>query len=105
MSFQSFQRTKLGDLATIMGAILAAWLLAEQILLGANYVLISLAIILASIVLIQTLKNWRRGVLFFLVWMLFEDLVRKNLGNNMAVYFGKDVLAAACYLSFYVTRG
>jgi hypothetical protein len=37
----------------------------------------------------------------FLVWLLFEDLVRKYLGNNMALYFGKDVLVAVFYLSFF----
>ena len=37
-------------------------------------------------------SNWRSGVYFFLVWLLFEDLIRKYLGNNMAIYFGKDML-------------
>ena len=39
-----------------------------------------------------TLRDWRNGFYVFLVWLLFEDLVRKFLGNNLAIYFGKDVL-------------
>src|ERR1700690_738344 len=50
---------------------------------------------LACIVLfvaIKILRNWRLGFYSFLIWLLFEDLVRKYLGNNMAIYFAKDVL-------------
>jgi glycosyltransferase involved in cell wall biosynthesis len=35
-------------------------------------------------------------------WLLFEDFARKYLGNNMAIYFAKDVLAAVVYLSFFL---
>jgi hypothetical protein len=37
-----------------------------------------------------------------LTWLLFEDFARKYLGNNMAIYFAKDVLAAVVYLSFFL---
>jgi hypothetical protein len=50
------------------------------------------------------LSNWRSGVYLFLVWLLFEDLIRKYLGNNMLIYFGKDALVAVIYLSFLMTR-
>jgi hypothetical protein len=35
---------------------------------------------------------------------LFEDIVRKYLGNNMAVFFAKDALVMVLYLSFFRTR-
>jgi hypothetical protein len=54
------------------------------------------------VVVLAILKNWRNGLYLFLGWLLFEDLVRKYLGNNMAIYFGKDLLAAMVYLSFYL---
>ena len=59
------------------------------------------------VVAIAILRNWRLGFYFFLVWLLFEDLVRKFLGNNMAIYFAKDVLAGLVYLSLIldVRRG
>jgi hypothetical protein len=46
------------------------------------------------------LRNWRHGLYAFLGWLLFEDMVRKYMGNNMAVYFAKDVLVGITYLSF-----
>jgi hypothetical protein len=46
------------------------------------------------------ISNWRSGVYLFMVWLLFEDLVRKYAGNNMYVYFTKDVLVAVTYLVF-----
>jgi hypothetical protein len=53
------------------------------------------------------LRNWRAGFYFFLVWLLFEDLVRKYMGNGLALFFGKDILAALIYLSLYaaIRRG
>src|ERR1700704_1240579 len=48
------------------------------------------------------LNNWRNGLYFFLAWLLFEDFFRKYLGNNMVIYFAKDVLAAVVYLSFFL---
>jgi len=51
---------------------------------------------------VAMLNSWRNGLYFFLAWLLFEDLARKYLGNNMAIYFAKDVLAAVVYLSFFI---
>lgn len=53
-------------------------------------------------VAITILRNWRLGFYFFFVWLLFEDLIRKFLGNNIAIYFAKDVLVGLVYLSLYV---
>ncbi len=49
---------------------------------------------------IAILQDWRRGLYFFLAWLLLEDFVRKFLGNNMAIYFAKDFFLAVIYLSF-----
>src|SRR5438034_6789539 len=46
------------------------------------------------------LANWRTGTYFFLIWLVVEDLPRKFLGNDMRLYFAKDVLAAILYLAF-----
>src|SRR5712671_5426736 len=53
-------------------------------------------------IVVAIFKNWRNGLYFFLAWLLFEDLARKYLGNNMAIYFAKDVLAAVVYFSFFL---
>jgi|SRR5580698_2635951 hypothetical protein len=52
-------------------------------------------------VMVTTLRDWRKGFYMFLGWLLFEDLVRKYLGNNLAIYFAKDVLVGAVYIAFF----
>jgi hypothetical protein len=51
---------------------------------------------------VTILRDWRKGFYMFLVWLLFEDLVRKFLGNNLVIYFGKDVLVGLVYISFFM---
>jgi len=82
-------------------ALLAAYLASKFILSGdtTSLLLVSLFLIFAVVVVVM-LNDWRTGLYFFLVWLLFEDFARKYLGNNMAIYFGKDILAAIVYLSF-----
>src|SRR5438034_1452212 len=59
-------------------------------------------IFIGSAFVVAMLNSWRNGVYFFLAWLLFEDFARKYLGNNMAIYFAKDVLVAVVYLSFFL---
>ena len=47
------------------------------------------------------LRNWRLGFCFFNVWLLFEDFVRKYMGNGTALFFGKDALAALIYICLF----
>jgi hypothetical protein len=58
-------------------------------------------VIVGGAVVIGILNNWRNGVYLFLGWLLFEDLARKFLGNNMAIYFAKDFLLLVVYISFF----
>src|SRR5712671_5511689 len=53
--------------------------------------------------IVAMLNNRRNGLYFFLTWLLFEDFARKYLGNNMAIYFAKDILAAVVFLSSWPT--
>jgi hypothetical protein len=64
-------------------------------------VLVALAFVVGAFV-VAMLNNWRNGLYFFLTWLVFEDFARKYLGNNMAVYFGKDLLVLVVYISFYL---
>src|SRR6266581_4001529 len=59
-------------------------------------------VVLGIVALVAILKNWRAGVYGFVAWIAVEDLIRKYLGNNMLVYFAKDFIALALYLSFFV---
>src|ERR1039458_10062821 len=62
-----------------------------------------LSIVVLALV-VHILNDWRSGVLLFLVWLLFEDLARKYLGNSMVVFFAKDMLIGVAYLSFYLAK-
>lgn len=91
----------------VMGLVVLGliWELATWIIAGSNQTLImfGLGIVVVAIV-VHILNDWRAGVLVFIVWLLFEDLARKYLGNSMTVYFAKDFLVGVAYLSYYVAR-
>lgn len=53
--------------------------------------------------LLIILKNWRAGFYVFFVWLMFEDLVRKYMGNGLAFFFGKDILLACVYVAFFIS--
>lgn len=55
----------------------------------------------ACAVAVAILRNWRTGFYSFLGWLLFEDLARKYMGNGLALFFGKDILAALTYVSLF----
>src|SRR6202162_4916509 len=93
--------------AAIMGLVVLAiiWELAAWIVAGSdrNLIMFGLSLVIVALV-IHILNDWRSGVLLFLLWLLFEDLARKYLGNSMTVYFAKDFLVLIAYLSFYLAK-
>src|ERR1700723_1652313 len=56
----------------------------------------------ACAVAVAILRNWRSGFYLFLVWLLFEDLARKYMGNGLVLFFGKDILVGITYISLVV---
>src|SRR5580704_6817457 len=79
--------------------IIAAYEAAKAILADDLTSLTFAAVLLiGGAVVVAILNDWRRGLYFLVAWLLFEDLVRKYLGNNMAIFFGKDVLAITIYV-------
>jgi hypothetical protein len=92
-------QTVVGLCVTVLGVLLAweigGWIVAGN-LIQVEYLAVAAAV---AAVGIGILGNWRSGVYMFLIWLVFEDLVRKYLGNNMAIFFAKDVLAALIYIS------
>lgn len=81
--------------------VVAAYKAAGFILAGdmTGLALVAIAIAVSALV-IAILNDWRKGLYFFLAWLLFEDFARKYLGNNMAIYFAKDFLLLVIYISF-----
>jgi hypothetical protein len=85
--------------------ILVAYKAAEAILVGDLSSLVYAAMLgVGAAIVVAILNDWRRGVYVFVTWIFLEDFVRKYLGNNMGIYFGKDMLVLLLYLSFFRAR-
>lgn len=99
----SLKNQQLIGLSLLVLSLYAAWRVAGTIATGDLTSLYYAAFGFAGLfVAVTILRNWRLGFYFFLTWLLFEDFVRKFLGNNMAIYFGKDVLVGLVYVSLFV---
>ncbi|MFZ0960215.1 MAG: hypothetical protein WAO35_04865 [Terriglobia bacterium] len=84
-----------------LGLAVAIWLMRGWVLAGSfKYVALTLLGLMVLGLVGLMLGNWRHGLYAFLAWLLFEDLVRKYMGNNMAIYFAKDALVGLTYLAF-----
>ena len=88
-----------------LGGLVAAYI-ASQFVLENDFktlALIGMAFVGGAVV-VKILNNWRQGLYIFFGWLFFEDFARKFLGNNMAVYFAKDLLVILVYISFFRQR-
>jgi hypothetical protein len=97
----NLRRSPLVILGFVVLFVAGAYLAAGYVIAGdmAGLAFVALAFVGCAIV-IAILKDWRKGLYFFLAWLLYEDFARKYLGNNMAIYFAKDFLLLVVYLSF-----
>ena len=92
-------------LVAFLGVLCLAYEAAQLILAGDISTLILSAMVFVGLaVVVAVLNNWRRGAYLLLTWIVFEDFARKYLGNNMAVFFAKDILAVIVYLSFFISK-
>jgi len=83
--------------------VVTAWRLGETIAVGNTRALAMVALVfIGCAAIIATLRDWRTGFFLFFAWMMFEDLPRKYLGNTVYLFFGKDILLAFVYVSFYL---
>jgi hypothetical protein len=92
----------------IVIALWLAWELGGKIVAEDTRWMIYAALgLVACAVIVTTIRNWRTGFYLFFVWLMFEDLVRKYMGNSTVLFFGKDVLLVFVYLAFLteVRRG
>jgi hypothetical protein len=95
----------LSSIAFFVVAILAACVAGQIILANDLSIFALFAIGVVGIVFaIKILNNWRQGLYIFFGWLFVEDFARKYLGNNLAIFFAKDILVVLVYLSFYVER-
>src|ERR1700686_178912 len=95
-------RRKIVSFVFFVFALLVAFTVTRYILNDDFESLALTGLVLAgSAIVVVVINSWRNGLYFFLAWLLFEDLARKFLGNNMGVYFAKDALLLIVYLSFF----
>lgn len=98
-----FRRSPILALGALVLVGLIIFTVSDYIVSENTIAIAYIAIIFAgAAAVVAILRNWRNGVYFFLAWLLFEDLARKYLGNNMALFFGKDALLIIVYISFYI---
>ena len=91
------------SLCVFIFALFLAWNLGGKIVGSDMYSIAFVALAFVAVgVAVKILSNWRLGFYSFLIWLLFEDLVRKYLGNNMAIYFAKDVLVGLTYIALLI---
>jgi hypothetical protein len=89
------------DLALTLVGIVGTLLIARSIGVGNTSQLIWYGIVAAlGVVALIFAGDWRRGLYFFIVWLLFEDLIRKYMGNNMVIFLAKDALVVVAYVVF-----
>ncbi len=95
------QQSLLNILFFVVGLI--AGYLAAKYIVSDDFTKLALAggACVGAAVVAVTVLNWRTGLYLLLAWLLLEDLARKYLGNNMALYFAKDFLLAVVYASFF----
>jgi len=106
-SMPSFRFSRSPGLALIafVGVLCLAYESAQLVLEGnLSMLVVSGMIFVGAAIVVAILNDWRRGLYLLLGWILFEDLFRKYLGNNMAIFFAKDALAIVLYLSFFAAR-
>jgi hypothetical protein len=107
-AFRSFRLSRSGPLSgviTFLVVILAGYKAGQYVLANDLTTLELIGIVfVGGAVVVAILNNWRRGLYALVAWILFEDFVRKYLGNNMFIYFGKDLLALVIYLSYFRAR-
>jgi hypothetical protein len=68
----------------------------------ARSIQLAVLVFAGCIVIATVLRNWRTGFYLFFVWMMFEDLVRKYMGNSLELFFGKDILVAFVYVALFI---
>ena len=106
-SLPSFRFSRSPGLTFIafVGVLCLAYEAAQLVIEGDVSTLVMSGMVFVGLaIVVAILNDWRRGLYLLLTWILFEDLFRKYLGNNMAVFFTKDILAIVLYMSFFIAK-
>ena len=94
------QPQQIRGLFLLVGLMGIVYALSSSIVTGSSRGLVMGGMAIALVIIVvSTLNDWRTGLYLFILWLLFEDLARKYLGNSTILFFGKDILAAITYAS------
>src|SRR5437879_1989778 len=100
-----FSRSPGLTFVAFLGVLCLAYIVAQLVLEGDINALVMGGMVFAGLaIVVAILNDWRRGLYLLVGWVLFEDLFRKYLGNNMAVAFAKDALTIVLYISFFAAK-
>ena len=100
-----FSRSPALTLVAFIGVLCLAYETAQLVLEGdVSMLLMAGMVFVGAAIVVAILNDWQRGLYLLLGWILFEDLFRKYSGNNMAIFFAKDVLAIVLYIAFFAAR-
>jgi hypothetical protein len=99
------QSKSVASVMLVLGVVFCGYL-AAQLVLADDWKVAALAALGFGTLAfaIRILNDWRQGLYIFFGWLFFEDFARKYLGNNMAVFFAKDVLVLLVYISFFAAK-
>ena len=87
------------------GVVGLGWALSTWIISGSSQMLVMGAMAVAIVmIVVRALHDWRAGLYLFILWLLFEDLARKYMGNNTILFFGKDIIAAITIFSLFKSK-
>lgn len=100
-----FSRSPGLTLVAFIGVLCVAYEAAQLVLEGDLSTLVMAGMAFVGLaIMVAILNDWRRGLYLLLGWILFEDLFRKYLGNNMGIFFTKDILTIVLYIAFLAAR-
>lgn len=100
-----FESKTLRAVALMAGLFLLTWTLSGWIISENSLYMILFAVACVSVgIAMVILRDWRNGVFIFLVWLVFEDLIRKYAGNSLFMFFGKDIIIGMAYVSMLIAR-
>jgi hypothetical protein len=100
---QFLQGKAIKAFALMIGFFVLIWYVSGWVIEGSTfYLILTVAAAVGFVVMNVILRDWRMGVFLFLIWLVFEDLIRKYAGNGLYIFFAKDVIVTFTYFAMFV---
>ncbi len=97
------QARAIKSLALLIGFFILIWYVSGWVIEGStSNLLMALIATIGFVVANAILRDWRMGVFLFLIWLVFEDLIRKYAGNGLYIFFAKDIIVAFTFFAMFV---